>query len=65
MRIHTNIKQKRYLWRVYLAGPLDGGQLPDDVEDAVESRLLEPRLLEAVHHGAQEELLMPRAWTDP
>ena len=46
---------------MYLAGPLDGGQLPDDVEDAVESRLLEPRLLEAVHHGAQEELLMPGA----
>ena len=45
-------------------GALDGGQLGDDAEDAVEGRLLEAGLLEAVHDGAQEELLVARARPD-
>ena len=50
---------------MYLGGALDGGELCDDAEDAVEGRLLEARLLEAVHHRPQEELLVPRARPDP
>ena len=53
-----------YLRGVYLGCPLDGGQLPDDVEHAVEGRLLETSLLEAVHDGAQQKLLVARARTD-
>ena len=49
---------------MYLGCPLDGGQLPDDVEHALEGRLLEASLLEAMHDGAQEELLVARARTD-
>ena len=58
-------KQYMYLRRVDLSGPLYGGQLLDDAEHAVEGGLLEARLLEAVHHRPQEELLVPRARPDP
>ena len=47
-----------------LGRPLDGGQLCDDVEHAVEGGLLEAGLLEGVHDGAQEELLVARARPD-
>ena len=47
-----------------LGRPLDGGQLRDDVEHAVEGGLLEAGLLEGVHDGAQEELLVARARPD-
>ena len=56
---YTN--SKPYLGGVYLCGALDGGELCDDAEDAVEGRLLQASLLEAVHHSPQEELLVPRA----
>ena len=40
-----------YLGGVYLGRALDGGELCDDAEDAVEGRLLEAGLLEEVHDG--------------